>query len=273
MFLLAAMPALAEDNLLNAEGKELMDAVYQRHHQYPYVYEEQSMVLIDRNDNRETRKLRRYSRANADGSVDFLLRFDSPEDVAGVAVKARRLANGTVEESLYLPAFGPMLVKRNEVEDGELSPGHQDESFLGTDYSVESIAGEDLGQYIYVRRPDAVLQEIVHYVIDVFPARGDDIESTQPIRRHYIGQENLYITQTDYFDSLGRVRKRMTQHDLVAVLGNMWRANMMLMEIFEEKHRTLIKIDRRVFSSDYVPAEVFTTDWLIANSPRPGEAG
>jgi len=29
-------------------GRELMDEVYRRHRQYPYVYEEQSMVMVDR---------------------------------------------------------------------------------------------------------------------------------------------------------------------------------------------------------------------------------
>jgi hypothetical protein len=47
----------------------------------------------------------------------------------------------------------------------------------------------------------------------------------------------------------------------------MWRANMVLMENRLDDHRTVIKIDRRVFSADYVPEEVFTRQWLLANHP------
>jgi hypothetical protein len=47
--------------------------------------------------------------------------------------------------------------------------------------------------------------------------------------------------------------------------GDMWRANMILMENHKDQHNTLIKIDRRVFSSDYVPPEIFTRNWLLQN--------
>jgi hypothetical protein len=46
----------------------------------------------------------------------------------------------------------------------------------------------------------------------------------------------------------------------------MWRANMLLMENMQNDHKTLIKIDRRIFSKEYVPVEVFTTEHLYANS-------
>ena len=45
----------------------------------------------------------------------------------------------------------------------------------------------------------------------------------------------------------------------------MWRANMILMENQKETHKTLIKINRRIFSHDYVPAEMFTSTWLLEN--------
>ena len=45
----------------------------------------------------------------------------------------------------------------------------------------------------------------------------------------------------------------------------MWRANMMLMENMKTRHQTLIKIERRVFSRDYVPESLFTLQWLIDN--------
>jgi hypothetical protein len=40
---------------------------------------------------------------------------------------------------------------------------------------------------------------------------------------------------------------------------------MALMENPRERHETLIKIDRRVISRDYVPPELFTAAWLLEN--------
>jgi hypothetical protein len=43
---------------------------------------------------------------------------------------------------------------------------------------------------------------------------------------------------------------------------------MILMEDFGERHRTLLKIERRVFSPDYAPAEIFSRPWLADGRHR-----
>jgi hypothetical protein len=35
------------------------------------------------------------------------------------------------------------------------------------------------------------------------------------------------------------------------------------MEDFLERHRTLIKVERRVFAPEYVPPEIFSRQWLL----------
>ena len=239
-------------------GKEIMEAVYQRHQQYPYVYEEQSMILIDRHGNKDTRKLRRYSRVEESGKSNFLLLFDSPIDVKGVALLASREKTGEVEQSFYLPAFGRSFVRniQNNSQEGD--------NFLGTDFSVENLVGEILEDSMYVRLDDEVIDEVAYHVIDVHDHY--DTKKLYPLRRHYILRDNLFITRTDHFDELGRLKKRQTQHDLTNVHGNMWRANMMMMEDRREAHRTIIKIDKRVFSADYVPEEVFDKTWIMDNN-------
>jgi hypothetical protein len=39
------------------------------------------------------------------------------------------------------------------------------------------------------------------------------------------------------------------------------------MEDFQRRHSTLIKINKRIISEDYVPEKVFTTNWLFENKP------
>lgn len=260
-FLIFAAGAGATD-LTEATGVQIMSAVYERHQQYPHVYEEQSMILIDRHDNRETRKLRRYSRYSEAGVADFLLLFDSPEEVVGVAMRATQDATGKVTENLFLPAFGRTMIGRN---DGSDPNGiRADENFLGTDYSIEDIAGELLSDYHYERGTDFVVEDVPQYVVEVFPL--DSAHRAHLLRRHYIRQDVLYIIRTDYFNNVGQLRKRQTHHDLVAVAGDKWRANMMLMENFEDAHQTIVKINRRIFSADWVPEEVFTEQWLFLNA-------
>ena len=247
-----------------ATGMTIMQEVYKRHQQYSFVYEEQSMVMIDKNGDRDTRKVRRYSRVEDDGTVKFLLLFDSPDEISGVALLASRDASGKTNKYIYLPAFGEQLIEN-------VSSGI-DGKFLGTDFSIESIVGEVLGDYIYIRKPDKKTNEVAYFVIDVFQMEEGLVEDKLPIgkqaiRRHFISKNNFYITKTEYFDKQGRVRKKQSHHDLKAVDGEMWRADMILMEDSREHHKSLIKINRRVFSRDYVSAEIFTADWLFKNYP------
>ncbi len=239
-------------------GPALMQQVHQRHEQYPYVYEEQSMVMVDRNSERDSRKVRRYSRVEDNGAVRFMLLFDFPPEVKGVALLANRAPDGTTHKFVYLPAYGEQLIESSGVG--------SDGNFLGTDFSVESLIGETLTDYRYVRRSNQKIGNLHYFVVDVYRA-GDALDNAPLRKRHYIREDNLYITMTDYFDKRGRVAKKQTHHDLQAVDGDMWRANMILMEDNLEQHQSLVKIHRRVLSRDYVPAEMFTAAWLYENHP------
>lgn len=239
-------------------GAEIMEEVYKRHQQFPFIYEEQSMVMEDRNGDRNTRKARRYSRVEEDGTVKFLLLFDYPQEVKGVALLANRDPDGKTSKYIYLPAFGEQLIESAGESSGDY--------FLGTDFSVENLTGEILSEHRYERGEDSELEEVKYFVLDVYKAKKPLAEDLI-LRRHFVQQNNLYITLTHHFDKHGRISRIQSHHDLKAVDSNMWRANMILMENKKSQHQSLIKTLRRVFSHDYVPAEVFTAEWLYANYP------
>jgi len=239
-------------------GAEIMKQVQIRHQQFPYIYEEQSMMMQDRNGDRDTRKVRRYSKVEKDGTVRFLLLFDYPEEVKGVALLANRDPDGHTTKHIYLPALGERLIEST----GEGS----NDNFLGTDFSVENFTGEILSEHFYQRRDNEEIEGAKHFVLDVYKLE-DEESKEQILRRHFIREDNLYITLTHHFDKQGRLSRIQSHHDLKAVDGDMWRANMILMEDKKQAHQSLIKVTRRVFSHDYVPAEVFTAEWLYENYP------
>ena len=250
-----AVPSLAAD----LSGREIMEQVQERHRQYPWVFEEQSIVLTDRNGKRDSRKAIRYSRAGSDGDMDFLLVFSFPSEVRGVAVLAHRDPSGSISKQVYLPALGQRLVAST----GAGSEGN----FLGTDFSVEDLAGDAPQRYAYVRRGDTELDSVRYYTVDVYAGDGAGSAGV-PLRRHFVRQDIFFVTRTDHYDGQGRVQKRQTWHDLVNIDDTMWRSNMILMIDVKEQHETLVKIDRRVLSRDYVPDQVFTAAWLFENYPE-----
>ena len=242
-----------------ATGAEIMKEVDRRHQQFPYIYEEQSMIMEDRNGDRDTRKVRRYSRVEEDGTVKFLLLFDYPQEVKGVALLANRDPDGKTKKYIYLPAYGEQLLESAGERSGD--------NFLGTDFSVENLTGEVLLDHNYVRHEDKEIDKVKYFVLDVYKASNPSPEG-RILRRHFIQQDNLYITLTHHFDKHGRIARIQSQHDLKTVDHDMWRANMILMENKKDQHQSLIKVSRRIFSHDYVPAEVFTAEWLYENYPH-----
>jgi hypothetical protein len=241
----------------NASGEALIRLMHDRHQQYPYVYEEQSMVLIDRQGNRETRNLRRYSRVDEVFDADkgavkvarYMLVFDSPNDVKGVVLLAEKRGEQT-HQSMYLPAFGKVMITNEG--------NSRLEKFLGSDFSIENLIGEDVDDYDYRRQRDVIVDGMAYFIIDVY----SKIDTGRLLRKHFIRQDNIYGSRTDHYDDLGRLQKRQSNHDLTQVIGNMWRANMILMDDKQTGHQSLLKIHRRVFSADYVPLEYFTPQWL-----------
>ena len=239
-------------------GRAIMDEVFKRHKLFPYVFEKLTMILIDSAGNRDVRKARRFSRVEPDTTVKYLLILDHPDEIRGVALLAIRHPSGRIESKIYLSAFGKELKSTS----GKNSGNH----FLGTDFAIEDLMADVLSDFRYVRKKDYKIGKILYFVVESFP-KDSEIEraSGYGLRRHFIRQDNFYIVRTDYYDPLGRFLKRRTDHDLKMVDSTMWRANMILMENHKEQHKTLIKINQRGFSHDYVPPEMFTSEWLLEN--------
>lgn len=249
---------IASDEYTQWSATQIMEEVNRRHEQFPYVYEEQTMVLGDGSGKREVRKCRRFSRIEQDGSFKFLLVFDDPEEIRGVALLAVRHPDGEIERGVYLPAFGATL-KRPA---GEGRGGH----FLGTDFAIEDLTPDAPEQYRYARSADRVVEDTALFVVDAYPVNFEIERATgYGMRRHLVRKDNFVVIQTDYFDRQLRFRKRMTRHDIQRVNAQSLRANMIVVNDERERHRTLLKVDRRVYSRDYVPAEIFEPAFLLAN--------
>ena len=77
------------------------------------------------------------------------------------------------------------------------------------------------------------------------------------MRRIYLRKDNLFVSRIDFLDRQGHAVKRQTFRDPRPEDSGAWRAGMVLSEDLREDRRTLLKIERRVYSPDYVPAAVF----------------
>lgn len=240
------------------DGPTIMAEQVRRHQQFPYVFEAQTMVLVDESGQRQVRRVHRYMRVESDQTVKFLMVFVDPDEIRGVALLAVRSPNGDVRNRIYLPAFGAEMKRPT----GNGRTG----AFLGTDFAVEDLTVELASEFTYLLTGERIIEDTNYYLVDAYPRKAAIGKTTSyGLRRHLIRKDNFMITQTDFYDRNLRYIKRLSYHDLHRVYGATWRANMLVMNHDRNSHTTLLKIDRRVYSKDYVPPELFEPAYLIAN--------
>ncbi len=124
-------------------GEAVVYESVRRHNFYPYVYEEQVLVLVDANKQRDVRRMQRYSRMEKDGSFKLLLKFNYPESVAGTTLLFQRDHDGHTSSKIFLPSLGARMIQYT----GGM-PGGQ---ILGSEFSAEDLMPEDPALFTYQR--------------------------------------------------------------------------------------------------------------------------
>jgi len=251
----SAVVAQSQDSM---SGSQIIEEMQRRHFLDVSVYEELSMILTDSLGNRDIRNLRRYSKADDQGNLKYLLLLDTPVDIHGAALLADRSATGNQDILIYLPAYGESIHYVHRAGD--------DNTVLGMDFSLEDLSWELTTDYQYLRRENERVGDADYLVIDVFAAEVDSLTAV-PLKRHFVHQQGYFLMRTEYFDKKGRLTRQQTLHDIRKHDNSRWSAGMIVMEDLRERHSTLIKINRRIVSADYVPDEVFSVRWLYQNQP------
>jgi hypothetical protein len=234
-------------------GRELIEESLRRHGPPPFAYEEWTIVLRDAAGRQRVRTARHFRRTDADGTVQRLLAMQSPADVRGSALLLKSKNGEPVERLLYLPALGRNL--SYDPATGSV------ERVFGTDLSLADIEGERPALHAYEREADRDLDRIPHHSIRARPAGAAGSKASPHAngygdRRLFLRKDSLFLTRIDYFDRGGRLIRQQTFRDPRPDGDGALRPAMILLVDLRERHSTLVKVDRRVHSADYVPAEL-----------------
>lgn len=255
---LAVMKAGVAQDIDELSAEDIMSSVQQNLKVEKYIYEEISAILTDQAGHRDTRQLRKYTQISDNGMMKFLLVFDEPEEYEGVAILVEQMAQSIPSVQIYLPANGELLRHQSLWNDNE--------GLFGMDFTLSQISNLFNIQYQYIRRADRKLGDLSYYLIDVYE-QDVDPASSLPLKTHQVRQDGLFVTRTNYYDMKGKVIKQLSMHDLRKNSVEYWNAAMLYMMDRTRLHSTLIKINKRVVSSNVVSDEVFTANWLYENKP------
>lgn len=227
-FLVASAAAATE----RPDGRLLMEESLRRHAPAKHLYEEQTLVLTDAQGRHTVRTLRHYAVRDERGSRDLRV-IDTPVEARGAAILVLRDAGGRA--------------RHGAVADARV---------FGSNFLVADLEDEWPADFRYEHDGDIDLERVPHHVLRVLPAAAD-ARAGQGERRIYLRKDNLFVSRIEYRDGDGRTIRRQTFRAPRPEDDAAWRAGMILMEDLREGGRSLLKVERRVLSADYVPESVF----------------
>jgi hypothetical protein len=229
-FLLASIASSAGAQ----NSRDLIEASLRKHALPSHVYEEQALLMTDRHGKLTVRTVRSYMLRDDHGSRNLKV-IETPADAKGAAIYIVRDFQGREHRGLAAtsPAFG-------------------------SNFTIADLEAEQTSDFRYELEGDQVLDRVRHHVLRAVPVDESVVRRTgYHQRRLYLRKDNLFISRIEYQDRHGRQIRRQTFRDPSPDDSGAWRPRMVLMEDLRDGERTLLKVEHRVHSSDYVPAGIF----------------
>ncbi len=188
-----------------------------------------AMTLTNRQGEESTRVMRiMVLEMPADGDKSLII-FDSPRDVSGTAFLSYSHKKGDDDQWLYLPAL--KRVKR-------ISSRNKSGSFMGSEFSYEDIASQEIEKYTYKYLRDESLDGQVCFVSDRYPV---DRENSGYVRQVVWMDKAEYRPQkVEYYDRKDSLLKTLIFRGYRQYLGKYWRAAQMEMRNHQTGKGTLL---------------------------------
>ncbi len=195
---LIAMPAGAQD--LTAEQ---IIAKSQANRRVSNSVQTLTMELFDKSGRSRSRKITsKIKQVEGQGAMSYV-RFDEPEDVAGVQFLTRENPAGEDDQFLYMPA-GDIL--------NRISGSSRRGSFMGSDFSFEdlNVGSPEDGTHTSLPAETITVAGTSYdvYVIETVPK--PELESAYSKLVTYIDKAQFMPRQVVFFDKKGVNTKRMT---------------------------------------------------------------
>lgn len=224
--------SVAQEDGETLSGRDIMEEQKDRHSANSEI-EQQVMLLVDGDGNRQKRMLKRYSFDVGDDLFKYLLVFQKPNDVRGTSLLTWQHDDQPDDQWLYLPAFGKQLKR--------IAQGSKSSYFMGTDYTYEDLSPENLDKYNYRRIEDGTYKGTETYKIEATPVEDND-ETGYSKRIMWVRKDIFFTVKVKYFDMDGSHIKTQSVLSLNNIQDEMYRARKSVMDNMSRNHKTLILI-------------------------------
>jgi outer membrane lipoprotein-sorting protein len=234
MLLLPPHPAAAgspeEKGLVIAREAEMRDAGFQD------FTADMRMVLKNRNGQESIRTIRiRTLEVDGDGDKSFSI-FNDPRDVKGTAFLTHSHKRKDDDQWIYLPAL--KRVKR-------ISSRNKSGSFMGSEFSYEDIASQEVEKYTYKWLRDEIFDGRQCFVSEQYPVGRKNSGYIRQVI--WLDKAQYRPLKIEYYDRKNTLLKTLTIKHYRQYLGKFWRAGEMHMFNHQSGKSTLLYWTRYQF--------------------------
>ena len=179
---------------------------------------ELEMILRNRHGQESRRHIRiRTLEVENDGDKSLMI-FDTPKDVKGTAFLTFSHKNKDDDQWLYLPAL--KRVKR-------ISSRNKSGSFMGSEFSYEDIASQEVEKYTYKWLRDEPFAGHDCFVVADYPVDTKNSGYTRQVT--WRDKDEYRLWKVEYYDRKGAKLKTLTLDGYKKYLDKFWRPDTMHM--------------------------------------------
>ena len=176
-----------------------------------------TMVLMDKYGQSTERAIRNRTLEGSNEGDKSLVIFDSPGDVRGTAFLSHTKKADSDDQWLYLPAL--KRVKR-------IASSNKAGPFMGSEFSYEDIASQEVEKYTYNYLRDENLNGIDCFVVEYDPV---DPKSGYTRQLVWMDKAEYRVHKIDFYDRKNALLKTLNYEDYQQYLDKYWRSNRLVM--------------------------------------------
>lgn len=218
-----------ESKSMEEKGLALASEYKKRDEGFKDMTSNMEMLLKNRHGAETTRKVRiKIFEMKNDGDKNMSI-FDSPLDVKGTAFLTFSHREGPDDQWLYLPAL--KRVKR-------ISSNNRSGSFMGSEFSYEDIASDEVEKYTYKYIEEGKLEGKQVFIYERYPTYKNSGYTRQVV---YMDKERYIPLKVVSYDRKNSLLKTLLFKKYHLFLGRFWRAGQFYMENHQTGKSTILK--------------------------------
>lgn len=226
----------------NLTAKEIIDkSLEHKTFSYDNAEAQLTMILIDKNKNKDIRKLKIRSKTK-NGLTNTISVFSGGTEINGVKFLTIEVKNNDDEQYVYYPAQN----KINRI----VSKNNKNEYFLGTDFTYSDLEGKYRKDASYKKLKNSKIGKNEVFVIEASPKKDSNYSKTII----FIRKSDFIPLKVKFYDKNGKYFKQYSVKKIKKIDG---KKVISISKVLNKKnkHATILKLDSLNFNAKISDSE------------------